>query len=230
MILDRYVSALGGGKAVRQIRTLVIRAHESEPHTFNPSSTAHARYEFEWKYPNRVVAKRSSLLPDGAFIFDGALWSNFGGGVSHNEDNTPILRRELRSKYPYNDYPQFMMYRIVADPFLIATTPDLYSNFEIDLQASGPSTCVLDATGFTEWREGRHDRLEFDARNGFLKSWEIRMGSPDHVVHFEFDDYRSVGNVQVPFSIYFDFYKASFSVTKVELNPTLSDADFVPKR
>jgi hypothetical protein len=232
IILDRYVSALGGDETIRQVRTIIIRAHESEPHTFNPSSTAHSHYEFKWKSPNRVVAKRSLLFPDGAFIFDGGLWSNFNGRVSPNEDNTPKWLRELRAGYAYNDYPQFMMYRVVADPFLIASTSNLYFNLAVDRDSSGPGTCVLEATGLNDWQGRRHDRLYFDAVNGFLKTWEIQIGSPGHAVYtrFEFADYRSVGSIQIPFSIYFDFYKAAFRVTKVVLNPDLRDSDFVPKR
>ena len=231
IILDRYVAALGGNETIKQIRSLIIQAHETEPHTFNPSSTEHHHYEFKWKFPNRIVAKRSLLLPDGVFIFDGASWSNFNGRVSHNEDRTPKWVRELRSDYPYNDYPHFMMYRVVADPLLIARTPDLYSNFAVDRDPSRPDSCVLEAIGFTDRRARRHDRLYFDAVSGLLKTWEIQMGGPDRIgyTRFEFADYRSVGNSRFPFSIYFDFYKAVFRVTKVVINPALSDSDFVPK-
>lgn len=137
MVLGHYIAAVGGEQNIKQVRSLIVNAHETEPHTFNPSSTEHNHYELKWKFPNRVVAKRSFLLPDGAFLFDGAQWSNFNGRVSHNEDRTPSWVKELRSTYPYNDYPQFMMYRVIADPLLIARTPDLYSNFAVDQRASG---------------------------------------------------------------------------------------------
>ena len=195
IILDRYVAALGGTETIKQIRSLIIRAHETEPHTFNPSSTEHHHYEFKWKFPNRVVAKRSLLLPDGVFIFDGASWGNFDGRVSHNEDRTPIWVRDLRSAYPYNDYPQFMMYRVIADPFLIAATPGLYSNYVVDLDERDSRTCVLEGVGANVRRGRRHDRLYFDAVSGLLKTWEIQMGPPDQIgyTRFEFAAYRSVG-------------------------------------
>jgi hypothetical protein len=58
------------------------------------------------------------------------------------------------------------------------------------------------------------------------------MGLPGSETHtqFQFDDYRQYGPVKIPSSIYFDFYKATFRLTKVVPNPLLSDGEFVPKQ
>jgi hypothetical protein len=121
IVLQRYVAAVGGQAALNQVQTLVVEAHETEPHTFNPQDSAHYRYQFKLKSPNRVVVKQHQF-PFGwtTFIYSGTAWSNFAGRVSHN--------------------------------------------------------------------------------------------------------------VKIPFSIYFDFYKATFHFTKVVPNPLLSDGEFVPKQ
>ena len=230
IVLQRYVAAVGGQAALNQVQTLVVEAHETEPHTFNPQDTAHYRYQFKWKSPNRVVVKQHQF-PFGwtTFIYSGTAWSNFDGRVSHNEDNTPAWRNDLRSS-PYNDYPQFLMYRVVADPTMLATTKNLYRSFET--LPGTPEMCVLQAIGKSEWGRERRDILSFDAKSGLLKTWAIQMGLPgsETHAHFQFDDYRQAGPVKIPFSIYFDFYKATFHFTKVVPNALLSDGEFVPKQ
>jgi hypothetical protein len=230
IVFQRYVAALGGQAALDQVQTLVIEASETEPHTFNPQNTAHYRYEFRWKSPNRVVVKQRQF-PVGwtTFIYSGTAWSNFDGRVSHNDDNTPAWRNDLRSS-PYNDYPQFLMYRVVADPMLLATTRNLYRSFET--LPSTPEMCVLQAIGKSEWGRERRDTLSFDAKSGLLKTWAIQMGlpGPETHTHFQFNDYRRSGPVKIPFSIYFDFYEATFHFTKVVPNAPLSDGEFVPKQ
>jgi hypothetical protein len=230
IVFQRYVAALGGEAALNQVKTLVIEASETEPHTFNPQDTAHYRYQFQWKSPNQVAAKQHQF-PFGwtTFIYSGTAWSNFDGRVSHNEDNTPAWRTELRAS-PYNDNPQFLMYRVLADPLLPATTRNLYRSFEV--LPGTPERCVLQAIGKSEWGRERRDTLSFEAKSGLLKTWAIQMGLPGQEIHtrFEFDDYRQSGPVKIPFSIYFDFYQARFLLTKVVPNAPLSDAAFVPKQ
>jgi hypothetical protein len=230
IVFERYVAALGGQAALNQVQTLAIEASETEPHTFNPQVTAHYRDRFKWKSPNRVEAKQHQF-PFGwtTFIYSGTAWSNFDGRVSHNDDNTPAWRNNLRSS-PYNDFPQFLMYRVVADPMLLATTRSLYRSFET--LPGTPERCILQAIGKSEWGQERRDTLSFDTKSGLLKIWTIQMGQPgsETHTHFEFNDYRQSGPVKIPFMIYFDFYKATFHLTKVVANAPLSDREFVPKQ
>jgi hypothetical protein len=219
IVFERYVAALGGQAALSQVQTLVIEASETEPHTFNPQDTAHYRYQFRWKSPNRVVVKQHQF-PVGwtTFIYSGTAWSNFDGRLSHNDDNTPAWRNDLRSS-PYNDNPQFLMYRVVADPMLLATARSLYPSFET--LPDSPGMCVLQAIGKSEWGAERRDTLSFDSRTGLLKSWAIQMGQPGSEKHtyFQFNDYRRSGPVEIPFSIYFDFYKATSTLPKLSRTP-----------
>jgi hypothetical protein len=241
VILQRYVDAVGGNVAIHQIQTRTIEARESEPYTFKPQDLATYRYTFKWKAPNRVAVKWKHIVPmfkvpvpfaSATFIFDGEAWSNFDGRASRNEETTPLWRRKLKHDYPFNEDPQNMMYRIAADPLMIARANELYSDLEADQDpTSYPGLCILRANGPDAWGQKRRDNLYFDAISGILRTWEIQAGSPAHKVyfHFRFDDYRQVGAVKFPFYVYFDFYKATFRYTKVVHNQSLSDSDFVPK-
>jgi hypothetical protein len=97
--------------------------------------------------------------------------------------------------------------------------------------ANHPGLCVLRAHGIDEWRYQREDILSFDAAHGFLRTWKIQKGLPPHKIYvqFQFDDYRQLGAVKFPFSVYFDFYKAMFRYTQVVNNKILPDSDFVAK-
>jgi len=240
VVLQRYVDAVGGNAAIREIQTRTMEARETESYSF-ASSLANYTYKFKWKAANRVVVKWTHVesmpllkipvpFASATFIFDGEAWSNSDGRASRNERNTPLWLRKLRSDFPYNDYPHFMMYRIAADPLMIVRANELYSNFEADQDpTSYPGFCILHAIGTNELRQKRRDNLYFDAVSGLLKTWEIQAGMQKNQVHFQFDDYRQVGAVMFPFYVYFDYYNSTFRYTKVVHNQPVSDSDFVSK-
>jgi hypothetical protein len=226
-VLAHYRQALGGDAALGQMQTLILDASATEPHTFNPASTAHYKYRFEWKAPGKVRVRQHYALTFANWIFDGANWSLWNGKISHNEDSTPMWRRELKV-FPYNDDPQFLMFRVAANPLLVATTKDLYRRYE--LQAGVPGACRLGAFGRSEWGV-RHDLLTFDAAGGLLKTWTIEAGEPGDraQVEFQFGDYEPAGNVLIPRSLTFDFYGTEFRINKAVVNAPLKDSEFVPR-
>jgi hypothetical protein len=235
VVLQRYVDAVGG-KAVYDVQSRVMTARESE----GDRATEHYVYKFKWKAPNKVTAGFTPYLlnllpvsyPNGTFIFDGEAWSDVFGRTSRNEERDPAWQRTLRHKYPYNEGPNFLMFRVVADPLMMTRARELYSSFDTDSNFTDhPGLCVLRANGIDEWRYKREDILTFDAVTGFLRSWKIQTGLPPHktYVQFQFEDYRMVGAVRFPFSVSFDFYKAIFRYTQVVNNKTLPDSDFVSK-
>lgn len=224
-VLDRYVEAVGGEAAVNQLKSLAIEAHAEEPHTFNPQSTAHYKYWFKWLAPNRVAVRWHYLLSPGTALFDGAHWSNFDGRLSHNYDALSPLQLKRRARYPYLEDPQWMMYRIAANPIQLAADKGLYGGFE---SLPGTSaTCVLQA----EWTTIRRDKLTFNAETGLLEAWKIQVGPPEQDAYFEFrfDDYRPAGPVKIPWSIYFDSSQTTITVTRVVYNPSLTEAQFEPR-
>lgn len=227
-ISQRYVDALGGEAAIAQVHSLLIEAEETEPHTFNPQSTAHQHFRFEWESPTRILVKRRYLLSTATVIYDGAAWSLYNGHVSHNEDATPEQQRKLMA-IPYNDAPEFQEFRMVADPLLLTRAKELYSRLEV--APGAPGQCVLEVWGSSEWGRERRDFLVFNGTTGLLRAWQVQAGQPGQEKHFEFrfDDYWRAGPVLIPYSVEYDFYQASFRLTRVVVNPAFPDSDFVAK-
>jgi hypothetical protein len=234
-VLQRYVDAVGG-KAVYEIRSRSITARESE----SGRGTERYVYKLKWKAPNKVTAGFAPYVlnvipfsyPNGTFRFDGEAWTDVFGRASRNEERDPEWQRNLRHKYPYNESPDFMMFRVVADPLMMTRADELYESFDVDNDmAAHPGLCVLGANGIDEWRYRRRDILSFDAGNALLKTWKIQMGIPPHktYVQFQFGDYRQTGGVKFPFFVYFDFYKAAFRYTQVVNGKALADSEFAAR-
>lgn len=235
-VLQRYLDALGG-KAIFDIQSRIVTARES---TSSGRATEHYVYKFKWKAPNKVVAASTPYVlnllplsyPNGKFIFDGEAWSNNDGRTSRNEERDPLWQRRLRHEYAYNEGPNFLMLRVVADPLMIARAHELYSSLEADNGIPEHSgLCVLRANGIDEWRYKRQEILTFDAASGLLRTWTIQAGLPPHktYVQFQFENYRQVGTVKFPFQVYFDFFNATFRYTQVVNYKALLDSDFVAK-
>jgi hypothetical protein len=226
-VLAHFIEAVGGETAIGQLQTLEIDASATEPHTFNPGSTARSQYRFAWKAPDKVRVSQHYGLTWANYRFDGRAWSLWNGKVSRNEDATPAWQRRLKV-LPYNDDPQFLMFRVAANPLPVATTKNLYRRYA--LRAGAPGTCELEAFGPSLWGE-RHDALAFDATNGLLKSWAIETGEPGDgaQLRFQFDDYRPAGNILIPRLLSFDFYGTEFRVTGVRVNAPVDDSEFIPR-
>ncbi len=226
-VLAYYRQALGGEEALGRLQSLILEASATEPHTFNPSSAAHTRYRFEWKAPGKVRVNERYALTFATWIFDGTKWSLWNGKVSHNEDATPAWRSRLKA-FPYNDDPQFLMFRVAANPLLVATTKDLYASYE--LEPGPPGTCALAALGRSQWGE-RRDLLTFDAATGLLTLWTIEAGPPeDHAhVEFQFSGYQPADSLLIPRFLFFDFYKAEIRINHAIVNAPLVDSAFVPQ-
>jgi hypothetical protein len=226
-VIQRYVNALGGEAAIKQVKSLRIEASETEPHTFDPQSMAHSRYWFEWQAPNRMRVHRHYLLSPATVIFDGTAWSQHNGHAGHNQDPTPEWQRKLR-QLPYNDFPEMQEFRVMANPLLLTVASELYQ--ELAVVPGEPGTCVVGGSGTNERGYQRRDFLAFDERSGLLRSWriqaELRQGN---YFEFRFDDYRQAGQIVIPYSVYYDFYRALFRVTKVAVNVPIPNSDFVPK-
>lgn len=228
LILRRYVGAVGGDEAIRQLETRAADANETEPYSFKPQETSTYKYHFEWKTPNKVVSRskhvvRMFLAPlpfaKTHFVFDGERWSDFQGKSSQPR-NEAAFRKRLVFPNPFH-----AMLAVGADPLMVARPDELYSGFTLANDFTlYPGQCILEAQGI----DGRVDLLYFDAATGFLRAWKLQISQPRHsYVVFRFDDYRQVGDVKFPFYFYCDFYKAEFRYTKVIHNRPLPDESFV---
>lgn len=234
-VLQRYVDAVGG-KAVDEIQSRSVTAHESNP----GFGTEHYVYKLKWKAPNKVAAGSTPYLfgmlpvsyPNGTFIFDGKGWSDFDRRRSRNDEGDSQRERELKARYVYNENPYFLELRVVADPLIVAHANQLYSSFEADTNSTeDPGLCILRANQVRLRRYQRQDILYFDAVSGLLRTWKIRTGFPpqDTLVQFQFNDYRQVGAIKFPFYVYIDFNDTTFRYTSVVQNEPLADSTFQEK-
>ena len=236
-VLQRYVDAVGG-KAVDEIQSRTITAHESNK-GFG-TEPEHYVYKIKWKAPNKVAAGSTPYLfnilpvsyPNGTFIFDGKGWSNFDRRRSRNDERDPQWQRDLRAKYLYNEDPYFLELRVFADPLIVTRANELYSSFVADTNSTdAPGFCVLRANQIRAPRYERQDVLYFDAVNGFLRTWKVHTGFPPHntLVQFQFNDYRQVDAIRFPFYVYLDLNDTTFRYTSVIQNQPLADSEFLEK-
>ena len=238
-ILQRYINAVGGEAALGRTQTRVIEASETEPYSFKPNEFATYEHTIKWKAPRKVAVTRLHVLAiPGAgrasveFRFNGHDWSNSDGRASRNEENTQPRIRKLRADVAYNDYPDKMMWRVVANPLMVAGLDRMYVDLAAAPDQSSSSLCAVRATAVDQWGAQRNDTLYFGAQDGLLTRWEIQLGAPPNPRHvnFEFGDYRQAGAVKIPFEIYFDLFKARFRLTKVIPDMPIPDQDFEPKQ
>jgi hypothetical protein len=250
-VLARYVDAVGG-KAALDVQTLAISAKESECCGFG-GETEYYTYKFKWKAPNKVTASGVPYLinvlpvwyPNGIWKFDGESWSDFlgrrrwngGNSSQQNVDGSLQQQRELKqrkltARYLYNDEAQFLAFRVAADPLVLIRANELYSDFEVDSDSAAiPGVCVLRANQVRLRRNQRQDILSFDAVSGLLNSWIIQSGFPpqNFPIQFQYQDYRPVGAIKLPFHVYIDFHNMTFRYTSVVQNKPLPDSVFAAK-
>ena len=250
-VLERYVNAVGG-KAALDLQSLNLTAKESECCGFG-NEMQYYIYKFKWKAPNRVTASDVPYLmnalpvwyPNGIWRFDGESWSDFLGRKTQNDVNQSqpagdgaaqqqreARQRALTAKYLYNEEPQFLVFRVAADPLLLIRAHELYSSFEVDPDSDPlKGLCILRARQVRLPRNQRLDVLSFNAVSGLLNTWIIQAGFPPQntPVQFQFQDYRRVGAIRFPFYICVDFHDMTFRYTSVAVNKPLSDSEFVGK-
>ncbi|MGA7342149.1 MAG: hypothetical protein WBE72_10085 [Terracidiphilus sp.] len=251
VVLQRYVEAVGG-KAALDLESRTITAKESECCGFT-GETEYYMYKFKWKAPNRVTASDVPYFinilpvwyPNGVWRFDGESWSDFlgrkpfsdGSQPQQSKDGTAQQQREakqraLTARYLYNEEPEFLAFRVAADPLVLIRANELYSSFEVDSDSTEtPGLCVLRANQVRLRRNQRQDILSFDAASGLLSTWIVQTGFPPQntPVQFRFQDYRQVGATRFPFYVYLDFHEMTFRSTSVVQNKPLPDSVFVAK-
>jgi hypothetical protein len=250
-VLDRYANAVGG-KAALDLQSLTLTAKESECCGFG-EETEYYTYKLKWKAPNRVTASDVPYFvnvlpvwyPNGIWRFDGEAWSDFLGRKTQNDINqtqsggdSPVAqarearRRALTAKYFYNENPPFLVFRVVADPLILTRPNELYSSFEVDPDSDPlKGLCVLRANQVRLPRNQRQDILSFNSVSGLLNSWIIQAGFPPENTpfQFQFQDYRQVGAIKLPFKVSVDFHDMTFQYTSVALNKLLPDSEFEGK-
>ncbi|HEX7286778.1 MAG TPA: hypothetical protein VF532_11395 [Candidatus Angelobacter sp.] len=243
VVLQRYVDAVGGEAAVEKIESRVAEAkaiiHSPEPFPM----VSDTQFSLQWKAPNKVAVTGLGAWFAGGkatWRFDGKLWYSPNGANS-------LENRSHRGMY----YQINMMYRLAADPLMMARAHAFYGRFEAAESSPGrPGLCVLKARrpgtpahGIFAFESSSSckdclapltdgllpDEFYFDAQSGLLKKWRAHEGwvSPGYV-EFQFDDYRETGTVRIPFHVHVEFgiLKATFLYTTIRHNVPLEDSVF----
>lgn len=205
-ILDRYVEALGGSAAIQKISTLVERG------TFEvPARGFHAAIELDRKTPDKVLTTLQTPIGASLQGYDGTIaWERAPNGEVGEQTGDKLAQaKQWASLYPGQHFKQE------------------YSR----LQVNGIEKIAgRDAYRVLGWRPGGGaDRLYFDAQSGLLLRVsgriETALGSLPEETNYQ--DYREVNGLQVPFTIQIHHFDASnYTWEKIEANVPLDDSRF----
>jgi len=201
-ILDLYVQALGGKEAIQRVSRRVIKG------TFtSPDLQADGTFEISAKAPNKqlVVLQAADF---GTFRqgFNGtAAWQQQPG--SDVEDQPTFPKREADFYLPIKLHELFPKLALVGRE-----------------KVGARQAVVLEAP-----RAGNPKRWYFDAEGRLLIRTENRTPEGKVVESEDFDDYRAVDGIKMPFSIRHledEGITLQLKVTDVKHNVEIDDAKF----
>jgi Photosynthetic reaction centre cytochrome C subunit len=208
-IIDRYIRAIGGVAAIDKIKTRASHGTETMTEGMTaPHTGAIAVYQ---KAPNKLLIVRDYQAVETVEAFNGATgWIKDSGGKRGMSD------RELAALQPNADFFRYLKIK-ASYPQTRTIERERLGNGEV---------YVVGATS----PEGTREKLYFDAQTGFLvrkyAAFNTSFGAIPEVT--DFDDYRDVSGVKLPFTIIWS--RPPFSCvrrfTEVKINVEMKDADF----
>lgn len=211
-VILRYIRAVGGEAAIEKLKTRVSRGTETTSNRMTPSQTL--PIEIIQAAPDKLLIARND--PRGATVegFDGAKgWTKDGRGQRE------MTNKELAATKREADFFRYLKIR-ESYPQMRVLAKEKIGDRE---------ACVVGATS----REGDRERLYFDAESGLLVrkyvSFKTAFGSIPEVT--DFDDYREVSGVKLPFTIKWSRPPFGFvrSFTEIRLNSLVDGARFQPE-
>lgn len=208
-ILDRYVAASGGRAAWQKLHSRVSKGTIDVP-AMNLSGTV----EMREKAPNRLIVTVSMA---GAVFSQG-----FDGTVGWSQDPQNGLREqkggELAETKREADFYHPLNFRQLYSKILVAGTEKLgdRSAYEVDA---------------TPVEGGEPDKVYFDVLTGLPIRAITQHHDPDGGVEEfqeDFEDYRTVDGIKIPFTIHQSNLQAAFTIKldEVRHNVELDDAQF----
>jgi hypothetical protein len=211
-IIDRYTREIGGQAAVDSVKTRVSRGTETTANLMAAPLTV--PIEIYQAAENKMVVIRTT--PGGAVAegFNGSAgWINDERGQREMPDKRLAEIRLDSAFYSYlklrQTYPQMR---------LLGTE-----------KVGGRQTLVVGATS----REDSREKLYFDTRSGLLVrrylAFKTAFGTIPEVT--DFDDYRAVNGIKLPFRITWSRAPFAFTrkFTEIRLNVIVDDARFEPR-
>ena len=211
-IINRYILAIGGEAAIQKIKTRVSRGTETTTNRMTAAATA--PIEIYQTTANKLLIIRTD--PRGTMMeaFDGVKgWAKDARGSRELEG------RELADAMRDGDLLRYVNLR-AAYPQMRVLTKEKFGDRE---------AFVIGATS----RDDSREKLYFDVRTGLLirkyVAFKTAFGTIPEVT--DFDDYRSVNGVKLPFTI--TWSRPPFGSVKkfaeIKLNVFVDNAMFSPQ-
>jgi photosynthetic reaction center cytochrome c subunit len=176
-IFDRYVEATGGSVAHAQVTTLVMKGSMSSSEGWT------APLELDQKAPAKSLS---------TFELQGQWRTGFNGTAGWGQDNQGVHAMAGTD---------LALFRLQSSFFRPSTVKGLYSGLALagTEAVAGHAAYVVEGT----LTGAGPQRLFFDVQSGLLvrvTAWTATAFGP-LVEEFDLEDYRSVGNVKVPFTV-----------------------------
>jgi hypothetical protein len=213
-ILNKYVEASGGKRALEGIQTRVVEASLIRPKVLIPSGKPVA-LEIYQKAPNKLLAVITAA--DGSVTYQG-----YNGKVGWVK--TPTLQREMTGA-------ELAQIKQQADLYKELNLKDQFSALKVvGKQKIGERDAYV-AEGITS--SGKTEKLFFDTETGllvrrYLLNKTILGFDP---VQTDFLDYREVNGVKLPFTIQISYldnnhYGTTRKFSQIRHNIPVDDAKF----
>jgi hypothetical protein len=208
-VTARYVSAIGGEAAIATIKTRVSRGAETTTNKMTPPQTL--PIEIIQAAPDKLLVTRNSPRAATLEGFDGAKgWTKDTRGVRE------LAGKELAEAKREADFFRYLKIRETYPQMRVLAKEKVRDR----------EAYVVGATS----REDTREKLYFDVESGLLVrrslAFKTAFGSIPEVM--DFDDYRDVDGVKLPFLITWSRPPFGFvrKLTTIKLNTLLDGARF----
>lgn len=211
-IIGRYVRAIGGEAAIEKIITQVSRGTETTTNRMTPPLTL--PIEIYQTAQNKVLVVRNT--PRGAVLegFNGA-----AGWIKDDRGQAAMSDKRLTQIKRDGDFYRYLKLKQTYPQMRVLGQEKVG-----DRQA-----WVVGATT----RDDSREKLYFDLRTGLLIrkyiAFKTAFGAIPEVT--DFDDYRAVNGVKLPFSISWSRppFSSTRKFTEIKLNVNVDNAKFEPR-
>ncbi|HXU39025.1 MAG TPA: photosynthetic reaction center cytochrome c subunit family protein [Blastocatellia bacterium] len=212
-IIDRYIRAIGSDAAIQKIKTLVSRGTETTTNKMTPAATA--PIEIYQTTANKMLIVRNTPRGTITEAFDGVKgWTRDARGYRELEG------RELAEVIRDADLMRYANLRAAYPQMRVLSKEKLADR----------DAYVVGATS----RDDSREKLYFDVQSGLLirksVAFKTAFGTIPEVT--DFDDYRAVNGVKLPFTIAWS--RAPFGsvkkFTEIKLNVVIDDSKFASPR
>ena len=180
-VLDRYLEAMGGRAALQKLTSRVMTGTLSVP-----SMQLSGTVEIREKAPNRTLGK---------ITINGAMYRQaFDGTAGWTDDPANGLRDQTGMELAET--------RRESDFYHALDLHKLYSKFTLTgKEKVGEREAYVIEAAVSEG--GQPEKLYFDAQSGLVLRESSQRHGPDGVSEFQqdYDDYREVDGVKLPFAI-----------------------------